>query len=329
MESSNRFNVLLQDTDENNTENYSVDDKKMTPEEKDVTNAGSGVISETIEEIEAKVDEIISAMNHFPNKISSRLWKDGDEFTDVCMSMVEFSDYFIATLKEHGGYSLDELFFVLEHEHVDSYSLPPTRSTLFEYILYRLGKSHMLLKRQDYDILDGLCKAQKEKIRFSAVIGGRDVANNTMAEFGDSGLALIESNVKDYEVVAKICSYLQRINRITFDYHQMFGKPEKGIKAVDPHTFEYFTTVRKWTDKSGLCYYNSYIKLPYNAGSGAGKRDSKPNSKIDTRNFNQLLAVLSFVKGQMNPHSIRESKPGSKASSSSSSSSSSLKNKHK
>lgn len=242
--------------------------------------------NDTKEEIDSNVDELLGVMLNLPVKIRSSFWNDNLNFDEPFKSLSEFSKKFTTFLINHGDYQLDDLFAAMEANN----TLIPTRSTILEFCLYSLAKSNTFFKKQDYDILDKICKTRKNKLRFSAIIGGRDVGMCQMNNFGDSGLELTFETVKTLKLFIPVLNYLQRNNKIIFDYPQFHGDISRGIKGIDAHTLNYFTHVKNWSDRYGVCYYNVYRK----------------DMKTENRNFTKYLAVLSYIKGLMYPKSIRE-----------------------
>lgn len=308
MTDSNRFDILSDSIDENNTSEIIKKpvievlqiDSIINPE--NITETLN--IIETKEEIESNVDEFFSVLLNLPAKLKSSFWKDDCDFNLSFKSLTEFSQKFKTLLCNHGDYQLDTLFAAMDYNQGSN--LAPARSTLFEFFLYSISKINIFLRKYDYETLDLITNAQKDKIRFSAVIGGRDVGNDPISGFRDSGLELTVDTAKILVLYGPILNYLQRHNKLNIDYCQFNGDLARGIRPVEAHSLKFFTDNKKWTDRFGSCYYNVYRK-PGKYTSKKGEISRYNNAeRIDTRNYNKFLAVLSFIKGVMNSRSIKD-----------------------
>jgi hypothetical protein len=293
MASFNPFNILNDEIDSNNILRSNEESKKeVVIDEISSDNELTEEIEkfdESKEYIDSYVDEIIGLLINLPVKIESHLWRNGSTFDHNFKSLVEFSPFFIDFMIKHGSYSLDIIFAAMEYN--PDYELTPIFSTLLEFFLFKISQTGIHFKKQDYVILDAICKVYPAKLRFSSIIGGRDVTNDSSISFRDSGLELTAELTKSYKLFVPVLIYLQRNNKLNFDYPQFHGDIERGIRAVESHTIQFFIN-KKWMDNYGVCYYNTY------------KRSREQQS--DSKNYNKFLAVLSYIKGLMYPRNIRE-----------------------
>lgn len=194
------------------------------------------------------------------------------------VSISDFNEIFIRKLILFSNVRLDPLFNewdLIDDNHCETI-IAPMKCTMGEYFLFSICTAGIYVKnRIDYGTLERIVSSFKQNVRFSSLIGSRDIVNDKILSFRYSGLELRDEYIEFYRNSTFIFKFLRRLNKIYIDLPWIFGA--EGVKKLKAQELSFFHK-----HKNGTYFYNC---LP--------KRFNGTNS---VRNYHMLAAVLSYYK---------------------------------